>query len=83
MWKPKKGCLKICFETAWSTPFPVMEKLQQKYDIESLECSYADEDIGSNCGIYGWYDGGFYEKELLNPESFARSVWARSRSRNN
>lgn len=45
------------FETAWSTPFPVMCKLSEMFPELSLEIYYADEDIGSNCGSYTLQSG--------------------------
>lgn len=42
----------ISFDTAWSTPFPVMQKLSQMFPKVTLTVMYADEDLGSNCGKY-------------------------------
>lgn len=42
----------ISFDTAWSTPFPVIEELSKKFPSITFEVKYADEDIGSNCGSY-------------------------------
>lgn len=42
----------IRFDTAWSTPFPVMLKLSELFPSLTVEVYYADEDIGSNCGSY-------------------------------
>ena len=39
----------ISFETAWSTPFPLMEELSRMFPDLTIEVAYADEDIGSNC----------------------------------
>lgn len=36
-------------DTAWSFPEPVMVELSRKYGVQ-VECSYYDEDIGTNCG---------------------------------
>ena len=41
------------FDTAWSTPFLVIERLSQIFPDVLIKVKYADEDIGSNCG---WYD---------------------------
>lgn len=40
------------FETAWSTPMPVMLKLSENFPGITFKVQYADEDIGSNCGEY-------------------------------
>lgn len=42
------------FQTAWSTPYEWLEKLAKKCDFILL---FADEDIGSNCGVYIAKDG--------------------------
>jgi hypothetical protein len=40
------------FETAWSTPEPVMIELSDMNPDITFTVEYADEDIGSNCGKY-------------------------------
>jgi hypothetical protein len=40
------------FETAWSTPEPVIIELSDMYPDITFIVEYADEDIGSNCGRY-------------------------------
>lgn len=47
----------ITFDTAWNTPYPVIEKLAMKYPELNFKVSFADEDLGSNCGMYE-FDGG-------------------------
>jgi hypothetical protein len=47
----------ICFDTAWSTPALVILHLSEKYTDLSFEVSYADEDLGSNCGVYSFQNG--------------------------
>lgn len=42
----------IKFETAWSTPYPVMEALSRKYPEAVISMRYADEDFGHNVGEY-------------------------------
>lgn len=58
---------KLKFLTAWSAPHPVMEKLSQMYPDIKFEHEWADEDIGSNCGRYVYYDGERIEEYF--PES--------------
>lgn len=62
------------FETAWSTPLPIMIKLSEIFPSITFTVQYADEDIGSNCGQYTLLNG----KELYY-ESFdgikACEVW--------
>ena len=45
------------FETAWSTPEPVIAELSCLYPEITFIVEYADEDIGSNCGRYTLKDG--------------------------
>lgn len=42
----------IIFDTAWSTPFPVIDALSKMYPDLTFKVEFADEDIGSNCGSY-------------------------------
>lgn len=56
----------IIFDTAWSTPFPVIEKLAQKFPELTIEVKFADEDIGSNCGVYSFEGGIFFSEYLPN-----------------
>lgn len=47
--KVGKSYIIFVFNTAWSMPYPVIERLRLLgYDFEHR---YADEDYGSNCGI--------------------------------
>jgi hypothetical protein len=52
----------ISFDTAWSTPFPVMKELAGKYPDLSFEVKFADEDLGSNCGKYTFENGELIEE---------------------
>ena len=47
----------ITFETAWSAPHPILEKLSQMFPEVCISHYWADEDIGSNCG-WAEYEGG-------------------------
>jgi len=38
------------FQTAWDCPFPVIQKLAEKFGVH-VRCAYYDEDFGHNCGI--------------------------------
>lgn len=40
------------FDTAWSCPKPVLATLSQRFPDAEIHVTYADEDIGSNCGTY-------------------------------
>lgn len=43
--------LRYKFDTAWDCPFPIFEKLFNLYPDLRFYIEFADEDIGSNCGI--------------------------------
>lgn len=68
---------KISFDTAWSTPFPVIQKLAQKYPELDFEVEFADEDIGNNCGAYKFQNGmlvGEYLPKGLDADRFACEI---------
>lgn len=82
----KIGTSKITFvfSTAWSAPFPIYRKLAEDYPFR-FQVRYADEDIGSNCGIIE-YDpdvkypvdpySELYEQDAAEDTvSFARRIW--------
>jgi hypothetical protein len=56
----------IKFETAWSTPYPVIEALSRKYPEAVISMRYADEDFGHNVGEYTFQAGDIVEE--LTPE---------------
>lgn len=47
----------ISFETAWSTPYPVIKKLSEIFPDLTLKLRFADESIGDNCGEYHLKNG--------------------------
>ena len=47
----------IQFDTAWSTPYPVMQKLAKMFPDLTFEVKFADEDLGNNCGTYEFENG--------------------------
>ncbi len=40
------------FDTAWSCPEPVFFELSKRFPDDEISVTYADEDIGSNCGTF-------------------------------
>jgi len=42
----------LWFDTAWSTPYPVLLELSSKFPDIEFTIEFADEDIGSNTGKY-------------------------------
>ena len=54
----------VVFQTAWSTPYPVMKKLSEQNPDLLLKLRFADESIGDNCGEYHLKAGDVvYEEE--------------------
>lgn len=49
----------VIFETAWSAPFPIIEEISKKFSNLKFILKWADEDIGSNCGIAEFNNGTF------------------------
>lgn len=47
----------IRFQTAWSFPEPILVALSQKFPNDEIEVSYADEDLGNNCGYFTLKNG--------------------------
>lgn len=64
----------IEFQTAWSTPEPIIHKLSKRFPEFEIYVEYADEDIGSNCGTYS-YKGGELLEEETEGEEFACELW--------
>jgi hypothetical protein len=51
MERNSKNQVTYTFQTAWACPFPVIQKLAEKFQVY-VRCAYYDEDFGNNCGIY-------------------------------
>ena len=63
--KANENECEVYFETAWSCPFKIIVKLSEMFKDLDISGQWANEDIGSNCGIY-FKDNGeiefiFYE----------------------
>ena len=68
----------LSFQTAWSAPHPILAKLAEMYPEVSFEHTWADEDIGQNCGQATYANGectGRYYPEGSEAIIFANSVW--------
>lgn len=66
------------FQTAWSAPHPVLEKLSEMYPNIVFVHQWADEDLGANCGTRTYHDGKMIDEMI--PEGvlamqFALDVW--------
>jgi len=53
----------IKFETAWSTPEPVICALSRMFPDAQFDVRYADEDFGHNVGEYTYVDGEMVESD--------------------
>ena len=58
---------KISFDTAWSTPYPVVEELSSMFPDVEITLEFADEDFGYNCGKIV-FSGGVATEEFI-PEA--------------
>ena len=47
----------VRFDTAWSHPYPVVAELSKRFPEDLIQVMYADEDLGSNFGVYVAYAG--------------------------
>lgn len=54
----------LSFLTAWSAPRPVLRELSRLYPEIGISHSWADEDIGNNCGRYQYLAGEITEEFL-------------------
>lgn len=54
----------IFFQTAWSAPLPVIQRLAQIFSDVEIHVDYADEDSGSNAGRIICRDGRAYVSKL-------------------
>lgn len=52
------------FETAWSCPTGVLMKVSERFPEDVITVTYADEDIGSNCGTFSLKGGAVVEQDI-------------------
>lgn len=52
------GVNKLTFDTAWSAPEPVIDKLAELFPAVQITHYWADEDVGNNCGHTVYSEGG-------------------------
>lgn len=81
---PEEG--RCQFDTAWNCPVGVLVKLSERFPDDSITVTYADEDIGSNCGTFTLKSGltisediapawrGMSDQEKARWKSFAYEV---------
>ena len=69
----------LWFQTAWSAPHPVIEKLSKMYPDITFEHEWADEDIGQNCGRKTYCNGEcteeYYPESQKDGIEFACRIW--------
>lgn len=52
------------FETAWSCPEGVLVELSKRFPTDGITVTYADEDIGSNCGTFSLLAGEMVASDI-------------------
>lgn len=52
------------FDTAWSCPMGVLVKISERFPDDIIAVTYADEDIGSNCGTFTMKAGKTVEEDV-------------------
>ena len=73
------GGNEICFQTAWSAPHPIIEKLSSMYPEVTIKHRWANEDLWQGCGSQT-YRGGemidhdYPETDMEHLET-AASIW--------
>lgn len=69
----------LSFQTAWSAPHPILQKLSEMYPDIIFEHEWADEDIGVNCGRKCYSNGEcteeYYPESEIEATEFAFRVW--------
>lgn len=69
----------LWFQTAWSAPHPVIEKLAEMYPDIVFDHEWADEDIGNNCGRYSYQNGErieeYFHESQKDGIEFACRIW--------
>lgn len=54
----------ISFDTAWSTPAPIVEKLSEMFPTVTIILEFADEDFGYNCGSIVFLAGDVIDENI-------------------
>ena len=52
------------FETAWSCPQPFFSALSKRFPESTISVTFADEDIGSNCGTIEFKGGNVVRSDI-------------------
>lgn len=70
------GLEKIAFDTAWSTPEPVIRKLSEMFPTVIITLRYADEDFGHNCGELTFLKGHMIDHNIPDGASMEAYIIA-------
>ena len=68
----------LWFQTAWSAPHPILEKLSEMYPSITFAHQWADEDLGANCGSRTYLGGEMIDEfipEGVRAMQFALELW--------
>lgn len=69
----------LWFQTAWSAPHPILQKLSEMYPDIIFEHDWADEDLGANCGRKIYRNGEcteeYYPESQKEAIEFACRIW--------
>lgn len=69
----------LWFQTAWSAPHPILQKLSEMYPDITFEHEWADEDLGANCGRKCYRNGEcteeYYPENQKEAIEFACRIW--------
>jgi len=52
------------FDTAWSCPMGLLVKVSERFPEDPITVTFADEDIGSNCGTFTLLAGKTVEQDI-------------------
>ena len=65
----------MIFETAWSTPEPIFEKLSEEFPDDYIELKYADECYSNYNNGQLTFKDGLIDANMELDEDFAVEVW--------
>lgn len=71
----------LLFDTAWSNPAPIIQKLGEMYPAVEIEHWWADEDVGSNTGHRTLFDGREHV-ECFEQDKDAYAIYVKCRGEN-
>ena len=59
----------LTFETAWSAPYPILDRISQMFPDVVLYHEWADEDLGHNVGSASYQNGNVIQEYIPEPGS--------------